>query len=557
VNQNNIPEELKKLRQWVCWNMVETGNGKKTKVPYNPTKPESKASSNDPNTWGTFREAIMEFNFGKFSGIGFVFTEGDPYSGIDLDKCREDGRINRFALEIVSRFNSYAEVSPSGNGVHIIIRGKIDKAIAEQGFEVYSKERYFTVTGDCEDLTGEPYPILDGQEQLKLLLSEMGKNKGVAIKKDFLGSILEMEAPEGTRFQRSAQIAGYLVSNIEEKLWDIVALPFFLNWCDKKCTPSLLREDPQEVRKTWRNIVERHRESLLKKQDIPEPHKPRDMALSIIEDRKNEVGAPKTGFPELDRIVTGFLPGHVYVMTGNTNVGKTSIACNFVERIRRQSKRCLYFALEPDLGVLEYLASCRLNKMFGQVSDNDLFYDDDLIHVYTKTECPNLDTLVRIIEKTQGLYSAIIIDHVGYFIQQEKNKIEEQENAMKKFAQLSKKNKVAILIIAHINKSGSIKSAKGGLTMDDIAGSASFKQDATEVFLIDRGMNDKGEQLNTGTLTVAKTKKGKNGRIDLIFNEKSAYVVSGEEVDMIAIYNRNKPQQKVEEMTKEEVMSLF
>jgi putative DNA primase/helicase len=60
-------------------------------------------------------------------GIGYVFSAEDPYTGIDLDKCRdpETGTIEEWAQEIIISLRSYTEISPSGRGVHIIVRGKL------------------------------------------------------------------------------------------------------------------------------------------------------------------------------------------------------------------------------------------------------------------------------------------------------------------------------------------------------------------------------------------------------------------------------------------------
>jgi len=102
-------------------------------------------------TWGTFFEALEAYETGRYDGIGFVFCSADAYTGIDLDKCRDpqSEKIDPQVLEIINAFpGAYTEVSPSGTGVHIIIRGKLDADRNRHGnIEVYSQERYFTVSG--------------------------------------------------------------------------------------------------------------------------------------------------------------------------------------------------------------------------------------------------------------------------------------------------------------------------------------------------------------------------------------------------------------------------
>lgn len=70
--------------------------------------------------------------------------------GIDLDHCVKDGVILPFASDILKSLHSYSEYSVSGSGIHIICKGKIEKAskISSIGLEIYTKGRFFTFTGN-------------------------------------------------------------------------------------------------------------------------------------------------------------------------------------------------------------------------------------------------------------------------------------------------------------------------------------------------------------------------------------------------------------------------
>jgi hypothetical protein len=55
-----------------------------------------------------------------------VFSSADPYTGVDLDDCvDENGEIALWALEIVHYFDSYTELSATGTGLHVIVRGDV------------------------------------------------------------------------------------------------------------------------------------------------------------------------------------------------------------------------------------------------------------------------------------------------------------------------------------------------------------------------------------------------------------------------------------------------
>ncbi len=143
---DNIPEEFRRRTQWLVWRYEER-DGKPTKVPY-IAGGVGKASSTDSLTWRTFEEAAQALKTGRYDGIGFVFTSGDPFAGVDLDGCRnpETGELEAWAAEIVQDLDGYAEASPSGTGVHIIVRGKAPNKRRGR-IEAYSSERYFTMTG--------------------------------------------------------------------------------------------------------------------------------------------------------------------------------------------------------------------------------------------------------------------------------------------------------------------------------------------------------------------------------------------------------------------------
>jgi len=116
--------------------------------PYNPGTGR-KASSTDLLTWSPFDCVYGAYKAGRYDGIGFVLCSGDPLTGIDLDGCRdpESGEIAPWVEEIVRFFDSYTEISPSGEGLHILVKGKAPASLKRPGIETYSTDRYLTMTG--------------------------------------------------------------------------------------------------------------------------------------------------------------------------------------------------------------------------------------------------------------------------------------------------------------------------------------------------------------------------------------------------------------------------
>jgi putative DNA primase/helicase len=154
LTTENIPGQLTERPQWVCWRLEER-NGEPTKVPYTPGE-DTLASSTDSLTWSTFDKALAAYQAGGYGGIGFVFSSGDPFVGVDLDYCRDpqSGEIAPWAQKAIARAQEgYIEISPSGTGIHIIVEGKMrgektQRKIPGGGkIEMYCQARFFTITG--------------------------------------------------------------------------------------------------------------------------------------------------------------------------------------------------------------------------------------------------------------------------------------------------------------------------------------------------------------------------------------------------------------------------
>ncbi|MEK8017992.1 MAG: hypothetical protein VSS75_014050, partial [Candidatus Parabeggiatoa sp.] len=161
-----VPLYLRNKAQWVVWgkrsvhyqNELDEDN-KLNKLPYNP-RTGGGAMSNNPQTWGTFDAVLKLYQDGWYNGIGFMFSELDGLVGIDLDHCLDlDSQIpDKKTEEIIAHFSdTYMEISPSGDGLHIFCFGlahHCGKGQREKWIEMYGKDitgclsyRYFCVTG--------------------------------------------------------------------------------------------------------------------------------------------------------------------------------------------------------------------------------------------------------------------------------------------------------------------------------------------------------------------------------------------------------------------------
>ena len=289
-----IPEELKSLPQWVGFFRTPAKDGKTTKKPVN-VRTLYGASSTNPETWGTFEQAVNAIgktakvgeSQGKIEGIGFVFAP--PYCGIDLDHVinADTGEINRQALDVISTMDSYTEISPSGTGIHIIYKGEIHKEWKckknsglgnGSDIEMYQQGRYFTVTGnrfnDKEIESREPHAALiykaymdngqDGQKTLSVP-SEPSKAKTKSLTvtdKDIIDKA--MNSSNGMKFARlfNGDTSDY---DNDDSRADLALCSMLAFWCNKDISmmdrifrqSKLMREkwDEKHGRDTYGNIT--------------------------------------------------------------------------------------------------------------------------------------------------------------------------------------------------------------------------------------------------------------------------------------------------------------
>lgn len=177
--KNNF-ELLKSSPQWVCWKTVKEKDApegeKPSKVPMNP-RTGGNAKPNNSQTWSTWEHAHRASK--KYDGIGYMFLKEQGITGVDLDHClSEDGTLSPFAQKVVSLLNSYTETSPSGDGLHIWVRGNIPSnlpSVETDDIEMYDHARYFTISG--KHWPGTPETFEERQEELLQLHQEIAHRR--------------------------------------------------------------------------------------------------------------------------------------------------------------------------------------------------------------------------------------------------------------------------------------------------------------------------------------------------------------------------------------------
>lgn len=148
-----IPAELKQLKRWGVYKKIWKPERKKfTKIPIDPMTGNG-GKTNDESTWTDFKTALAAVSRLNLDGLAFYFKP--PYIGIDVDNVADDieefthGDTDNIVSDFMKHTNSYSEISLSGKGLHIIVKGTINgEKRRHKNCEMYEDGRFFAMTGN-------------------------------------------------------------------------------------------------------------------------------------------------------------------------------------------------------------------------------------------------------------------------------------------------------------------------------------------------------------------------------------------------------------------------
>jgi hypothetical protein len=321
-------EDLKKQRRWVLWRL-ETRDGKETKVPYQPNG--YKASSVDARQWSTFAE-VDAAKVG-YSGVGVVLglVDGVYVSGVDIDHCYDPDskKTVEEARQIVKGLDSYAEISPSGDGVHVLVIGSLNgRTGTKQPFaglksvEVYDGERYLTFTG--RHIGKTPNVLHERTEPLNALYDRVAASKP---RKD--GLTVTVSVSEAKRLQKlmAGDMSDYDGdhSKADFALCCLLAKKHDCDWeeIDADLRKSGLYREKWERDGYRKSTIKRAIKAVAKESVIVF-----DDSDTMAEDGATEYLVEAEG--------EGWFPkGDVSLIGGSSGVGKTSFVMPMLEQIRR------------------------------------------------------------------------------------------------------------------------------------------------------------------------------------------------------------------------------
>lgn len=144
---------LSAYNQFVVYRVVPSATrpGKTDKLPCD-YRTGKVSDAHNPAIWtDSLTAQTTASQWGEGWGVGFVFTENDPFWFLDIDECLIDGQWSPLAQLLCGMLAGCAiEISQSGRGLHIFGSGKppahgcTNKAL---GLEFYHTGRFAALTG--------------------------------------------------------------------------------------------------------------------------------------------------------------------------------------------------------------------------------------------------------------------------------------------------------------------------------------------------------------------------------------------------------------------------
>jgi len=365
ISPSAIPQSLRDLARWICWDYMDYGDGKKPrKVPISAGG-EYGTNYNDPSAWRSFDAVMREANDRGGLGVGFVFSDEDDIVGVDLDNCYDEQQWTKpWAADVCNVFSgAFCELTPSGMGLHFIGRApriagrtRIELPAGIGAVERYSENRWFTFTGNpiCEgDVIDISLPMewLERQyfpKQEPTLHSEKSFETDVELDIELARVCLENIGRNRASIGDDWRAVGYACKGTSESLRDDW-ITWSSQWHDfsrDECLDRWSRFDSRSgvgtlvymaVSDSGTPSTQLRREASVRLGRIS----PSTAALVAVEDRpsptlidaiddwirQEETPAIPTGIPSLDKLFDGGLPlGQMTAVAAAPGVGKSALA---------------------------------------------------------------------------------------------------------------------------------------------------------------------------------------------------------------------------------------
>jgi replicative DNA helicase len=189
-----------------------------------------------------------------------------------------------------------------------------------------------------------------------------------------------------------------------------------------------------------------------------------------------------TGYPSLDDLTKGLVPGELIVVAGKTSYGKTTLAVNIANRVALAGHRVLFVTLE--------MTHAQLTSRFifingGETEDYLTVATNTLFQRKAELNWKSIDGLISVARKEYEV-ELVVIDHLHYFTRELENVAEDLGRITKELHKNAMTHGIPVILISHVRKTAKNE----GATMDDLRSSSYIAQDADVVLMVGRSEKD-------------------------------------------------------------------
>ena len=265
--------------------------------------------------------------------------------------------------------------------------------------------------------------------------------------------------------------------------------------------------------------------------------------LNDIYLHKENSGGLRSGFPNLDALLNGFLPGQIIIVAARPGLGKTAFALNVIGNILKKDPSSVIAMFNLEMSVSELAQRILVNlsglsmqtlvkgqetsgdwdKIWGvssMLTPSGLYLDDtvNLSHEDVLHRC-------RALKKKMGRLDLVVVDYLQLMVNKngKKNASRQQDvsDISRGMKVIAKELGVPVILLSQMSrdleKREETDKQKGNATtepkLSDLRESGAIEQDADVVMFIHRPNNSVDEPIKNVTLIVEKHRNGPTGKL--------------------------------------------
>jgi replicative DNA helicase len=194
---------------------------------------------------------------------------------------------------------------------------------------------------------------------------------------------------------------------------------------------------------------------------------------------RDEIQGLSTGFPSIDQLTMGLVPGELIIVAGPTSKGKTLLSMHISNNVAKRGHRVLFVTLEMTKAELTsrymYVNGGADTSDFATVAANTVFQENDDL------DWKDIDGLIQN-AKDELDVDLVVIDHLHYFSRDLKNAAEELGKITMTFKKNAIRHNIPIILISHIKKLAKDED----LSLEALRGSSLIAQDSDIVLMVNR-----------------------------------------------------------------------